>query len=33
MMVTLLAGIVTTAAGLILGIVHFAEHRPHRAPG
>jgi hypothetical protein len=33
MMVTLLAGIVTTAAGLILGIVHFTEHRPHRAPG
>ncbi len=33
MMLTLLAGVVTTAAGLILGIVHLIEHRPHRAAG
>lgn len=30
MMLTLLAGIVTTAAGLILGIAHLIESRPRR---
>jgi hypothetical protein len=31
MMVTLLAGIMTTATGLILGITHLATHRPRNA--
>ncbi len=30
MVLTLLAGVVTTAAGLILGIVHHIENRPRR---
>jgi len=33
MMLVLFAGIVTTAAGLILGIAHLIEHRPRRAAG
>jgi hypothetical protein len=33
MMLTLLAGVVTTAAGLILGIVHLIDNRPRRAAG
>ncbi len=33
MMLTLLAGIVTTAAGLILGIAHLIESRPRRVAG
>jgi len=33
MILTLLAGVVTTAAGLILGIVHLIDNRPRRAAG
>ena len=33
MMITLLAGIMTTATGLILGITHLATHRPRNATG
>ena len=33
MVLTLLAGVVTTAAGLILSIVHLIENRPRRVPG
>jgi len=33
MMLTLLAGVVTTAAGLFLGTVHIIENRPGRVPG
>jgi len=33
MMLTLLAGVVTTATGLILGNVHIIENRPRRVPG
>lgn len=33
MMLTLFAGIITSAAGLILGIARLSEHRPRRAPG
>jgi hypothetical protein len=31
MMLTLLAGIMTTATGLILGVAHLTTHRPHNA--
>lgn len=33
MMLVLFAGIVTTAAGIILGVVHLIEHHPHRTAG
>jgi len=33
MMLTLLAGVVTTAAGLILGIAHLIEHHPRCVAG
>lgn len=33
MMLTLLAGILTTATGLILGIAHLTTNRPRSAPG
>ncbi len=33
MMLTLLAGIMTTATGLILGVAHLTTHRPHNATG
>lgn len=33
MMVTLLAGVVTTTAGLILGIVYLTENRSRHVPG
>jgi len=33
MVLTLLAGVVTTAVGLILSIVHHIENRPRRVPG
>ncbi len=33
MMLTLLAGVVTTAAGLILGIVYLTENRSRGVPG
>jgi hypothetical protein len=32
-MLVLFTGLVTSAAGLILGIAHLIEHRPHRAAG
>ena len=31
MMLTLLAGIMTTATGLVLGVAHFTTHRPRNA--